>query len=160
MYPYAHVHSHFLWPVESVVPELDLLLVSGVLECWKHLTGRFNIQLTGSQTSYITAEYPAPPNPRLLLSSLYPGFLPVLCPSLCSDLSIPLPSPLVLRSPPSLFELGGGCKLTAPQVCVSVLLLIAFDLNGLFFIWRLLPPQPPNHPLNLSCLWFGILPWR
>ena len=137
------------------VPELALLLVSGVLECWKHLTGRFNIQLTGSQTSYITAEYPALPSPLLLPSCLYPGFLPIFCPSLWSDLSIPFPSSPVSCSPQSLFEWGGG-RLTAPQSCLSVLLLIAFDLNGLFFIWRLLPPLPPTtHPTY--CQWSGIL---
>lgn len=58
------------------VPELALLLVSGVLECWKHLAGRFNIQLTGSQTSYITAEnptpHPEPPPPAIILISWLP----------------------------------------------------------------------------------------
>lgn len=109
---------HIVTPVCTVcaVPELALLLVSGVLECWKHLTGRFNIQLTGSQTSYITAE---PPPPQKKPSSLYPGFLPIRCPSHWRDLSIPLHSPLLSCSAPSLFEQGGGV-LTALQFCLPI----------------------------------------
>lgn len=55
---HTHVHEHVhacLFPV-SAVPDSTLLLASGVLECWKCLAGRFNIQLTGSRSSYITAE--------------------------------------------------------------------------------------------------------
>lgn len=55
---YVSVHTLTLLCTVRAVPELALLLVSGVLECWKHLARRFNIQLTGSQTSYIAAENP------------------------------------------------------------------------------------------------------
>lgn len=89
---------HIVTPVCTVcaVPELALLLVSGVLECWKHLTGRFNIQLTGSQTSYITAEPPPPQNhhPYILASSLSAAPpIGVISPSH----STPLSSPALLR---------------------------------------------------------------
>lgn len=102
------VHMLTLLCTVCAVPEPALLLVSGVLECWKHLAGRFNIQLTGSQTSYITAENPPPPPPTPPAdspSSLYPGLFPIHCPSLWSDLSIPLHSLLfsVLCCPQSLF---------------------------------------------------------
>lgn len=102
------VHTLTVLCTICAVPELALLLVSGVLECWKHLTGRFNIQLTRSQTSYITAENPTlPPTPTQstpqnlhpLPSSLYPGFFPIRCPSLWSDLH---PSPLSPLLPASL----------------------------------------------------------
>lgn len=98
------VHMLTLLCTVCAVPKPALLLVSGVLECWKHLAGRFNIQLTGSQTSYITAENPPHPPPHLP-SSLYPGLFPIHCPSLWSDLSIPLRSLLfsVLCCPQSLF---------------------------------------------------------
>lgn len=76
------VHMLTLLCTVCAVPKPALLLVSGVLECWKHLAGRFNIQLTGSHTSYITAENPPPPTPPtplaiILISWLVPHPLPL-----------------------------------------------------------------------------------
>lgn len=132
------------------VPELALLL--GVRCPWvlEHLTGRFNIQLIGSQTSYFTAENLAPPPdattplPTWLLHNPLP--LPLewsLHPPLHSPLSPLLPCSPLLRL--CLSSEGADCQLCS-SVCPSVLLLIAFDLNGLFFIWRLLPPLTPITP--------------
>lgn len=161
MHVYEHVHA-CLFPV-SAVPDLTLLSVSGVLECQKRLAGRFNIQLAGSRSSYITAENAATPLPHLHLPVI------ILIPWLVSHPPPPLhqePSPLcLLYCPWPLLErlrcvcvgvwvcvcvgLGGAVfvRVTALQSsgCPSALPLIVFDLNGLFFIWRLLPtpPRPP-----------------
>lgn len=125
----THVRKHVrarLFPV-SAVPDSTLLSASGVLE---RLAGRFNIQLAGSRSSYITAENaaPSPHLPHLPAIALIPWLF-----------SRPPP-------PPSLWSQ------TALQtsVCPSAFPLIAFDLNGLFFIWRLLPtlPPPPHNPLH------------
>lgn len=109
------VHMLAVLCAVCAVPQPALLLVSGVLECWKHLAGRINIQLTGSQTSYITAENPPPHlHPS---SSLYPGLFPIRCPS-PPKWSLH-PSPLsMLCCPQSLFGQRGG-RLTALQLCLS-----------------------------------------
>lgn len=96
------------------VPVLALLLLSGVLEGWKHLTGRFNIQLTRSQPSYITAENPTqPPPPAIILTSwLLPYSLPLpleLSPSLFSLLPLS-----------SVFVWAARGVLTALQLCLSI----------------------------------------
>lgn len=121
---YVSAHTLTLLCTVCAVPELALLLVSGVLECWKHLAGRFNIQLTGSQTSYITAENPAPPPPQTTASRHHPYIqassssaappFGVISPSLSTLSSSP-----VLPSPQSLFEQRGG-GLTAPLLCLSI----------------------------------------
>lgn len=92
---------------------------SGVLECRKHLAGRFNIQLAGSRSSYITAGtsaplYPTHPHPPT--SSLHLPAI-ILIPWLVSHPFQPLPlessSPCLQHCPRPLFEgLGcGGCLL-------------------------------------------------
>lgn len=129
------------------VPELSLLLVSGVLECWKHLAGRFNIQLTGSQTSYITAENPAH-SPHTHSLTHTPSHTPTII-LISWPVPHPLPLPLEWSLHPSplspVLALCLSSEGVDSQLCSSVspstLLLIAFDLNGLFFIWRLLPPH-------------------
>lgn len=84
-------HLSAVWAVRAV-PVLALLLVSGVLECWRHLTGRFNIPLTGSKSSSITAQES---NPAF---SDYPHSPPALIPHPGSFLSAAPPFGLVSSS--------------------------------------------------------------
>ena len=147
---HGHVHA-CLFPV-SAIPDSTLLLASGVLECRKRLAGRFNIQLAGSQSSYITAENTAhapPPHPHLR----DPSYTLASFPSFSAPPSVALSS----LSPVGSLAFVGAAKVRVcvcvcacvcvcvggRPVCLSALLLIAFDLNGLFFIWRLLPTLPP-----------------
>ncbi len=130
------------------VPELALLLVSGVLECWKHLAGRFNIQLTGSQTSYITADI----NHHLLPSSLHPGFLPTHCPSLWSDLSIPLFSCAPFSSAFVWAVRGRTDSAAALSVHQRSCWLHLIWMDCFSFGGYCHPPHPPPH---ISRLWSG-----
>lgn len=136
----------------SAVPQSALLLVSGVLECWKHLAGRFNIQLTGSQSCYITPTPPAPDHSYILACS--PSSAPpfgMISPSLCTVSFTPLSSV-------SLFEQQGG-GLTAPRLCLSIsppadciwLEWIVFHLEVIAHPLSPSPLHPPSHCLEDWC---------
>lgn len=145
------------------VPELALLLVSGVLECWKHLTGRFNIQLTGSQTSYITAE--TPPTPSKPPASCHHPYILASSPSAAPPIGVISPSHSTLLSFPlllcSVFVWARRGR-TDSSAVLSVyqsscwLHLIWMDCFS-FRVYCLPCPQPPTLPPYIPCLWFGIL---